>query len=134
MAKQLVVYLDPNDLLPRFQSGFRRGYSTETAILRMLSDIYRVVLLALLDVSAAFDTVDHDILLKRLSVSFGVTGRALEWIRSFPSSRSQSVRLGNSPSPSSSIRHGLPQGLVNDSNGDHLVAPYVLYVIHKYRL
>ena len=80
VAKQLVDYLDSNNLLPRFQSGFRRCHSTETAILRMLSDIYaaidhgRVVLLALLDVSAAFDTVDHDILLERLSVSFGVTG------------------------------------------------------------
>ena len=77
VAKQLVAYLVSNDLLPRFQSGFRRGHSTETAILRMLSDIHaainhgRVVLLALLDVSAAFDKVDHDILLERLSVSFG---------------------------------------------------------------
>ena len=103
---------------PQVPSGFRRGHSTETAILRMLSDIYaaidhgRVVLLALLDVSAAFDTVDHDILLERLSVSFGATDRALAWIRSLLSSRSQSVRLGNSSSPSSSIRYGVPQGSI----------------------
>ena len=118
VAKQLVGYLHSNNLLPKFQSGFRRGYSTETAILRMLSDIYaavdrgRVALLALLDVSAAFDTVDHDILLERLLVSFGVTGSAHAWIRSFLSSRSQSVRLGSSSSSWSSIRCGVPQGLI----------------------
>ena len=118
VAKQLVAYLASNALLPRFQSGFRHGHSTETAILRMLSDIYaaidhgRIVLLALLDVSASFDTVDHNILLERLSTSFGVKGRALDWIRSFLSSRSQSVCLGNSSSPSSSIRYGLPQGSI----------------------
>ena len=118
VAKQLVSYLHSNNLLPKFQSGFRRGYSTETAILRMLSDIYaavdrgRVALLALLDVSAAFDTVDHDILLERLLVSFGVTGSAHAWIRSFLSSRSQYVRLGSSSSSWSSIRCGVPQGSI----------------------
>ena len=115
VAKQLVGYLHSNNLLPKFQSEFRRGYSTETAILRMLSDIYaavdrgRVALLALLDVSAAFD---HDILLERLLVSFGVTGSAHAWIRSFLSSRSQSVRLGSSSSSWSSIRCGVPQGSI----------------------
>ena len=118
VARQLVAYLVSNKLLPKFQSGFRRGHSTETAILRMLSDIYaaidrgKVALLALLDVSAAFDTVDHDILLERLLVSFGVTGSAHEWLRSFLTSRSQSVRLGTSTSPCSPIRCGLPQGSI----------------------
>ena len=118
VARQLVAYLACHDLLPKFQSGFRRGHSTETAVLRMLSDIFaaidrgRVVLLALLDVSAAFDTVDHDILLERLSTSFGVTGQVHEWIRSFLTSRSHSVRLGNSSSLSSPIRYGVPQGSI----------------------
>ena len=66
--------------------------------------------LSLLNVSAAFETVDHDISLERLSVSFGVsTGQALDWIRSFLSSRLQSVCLGSSPSPSSPIRYGSPK-------------------------
>ena len=70
VAKQLIAYLASNNLMPTLQSGFRSGHSTETAILWMLSDIYSsidqglVALLALLDVSAAFDTVDHDILLE----------------------------------------------------------------------
>ena len=68
---QLSVHLSVNDLFPKFQSGFRRGHSTESALLRVMSDIYaaidtgKVSLLALLDVSAAFDTVDHSILLER---------------------------------------------------------------------
>ena len=72
VVKQLIAYLASNNFMPRLQSGFRSGHSTETAILRVLSDGQgQVALLALLDVSAAFDTVDHDILLERLSKSFG---------------------------------------------------------------
>src|SRR6218665_1590521 len=74
-ASQLIAYLEINKLLPVCQSGFRKGHSTETLLLRLLSDIYgavdrsRLTLLALFDVSAAFDTVDHEILLKRLQLS-----------------------------------------------------------------
>jgi Reverse transcriptase (RNA-dependent DNA polymerase) len=80
---QLMKYLNAHDLLPACQSGFRRGHSTETLLLRLLSDCYgamdrcQLTLLALFDVSAAFDTVDHDILLQRLSISFGLTGKFL---------------------------------------------------------
>ena len=85
VARQLIAYLVANNLMPKLQSGFRSIHSTETAILRVLSDIYssfdqgQVVLLALLDVSAAFDTIDHDILLERLSKSFGITGSVHHW-------------------------------------------------------
>ena len=78
----MIAYPASNNLMPRLQSGFRSGYSTENAILRVFSDIYfsidqgQVALLALLDVSAAFDTVVHDIILERLSKSFGITGSA----------------------------------------------------------
>ena len=98
VARQLIAYLVANNLMPKLLSGFRSGHSTETAILRVLSDIYssidqgQVVLLALLDVSAAFNTVDHDILLERLSKSFGITGLAHHWIRSFLTSRTQTVQ------------------------------------------
>ena len=74
VVRQLSEYFTANSLLPKFQSGFRRHHSTESALLRVLSDIFsamdrgEVSLLALLDVSAAFDTVDHSILLNRLSI------------------------------------------------------------------
>ena len=72
-------YLTLANLLPQLQSGFRQGHSTETAVLRVLSDILQAVdrgdvaALVLLDLSAAFDTVDHEVLLQRLSETFGVT-------------------------------------------------------------
>ena len=66
-AKQLVDYLEVSEFMPKLQSACRKHYSTETAVLRVLSDILtamdnqQVTLLALLDLSAVFDCVDHDI-------------------------------------------------------------------------
>jgi len=83
VADRLLRYLHEYDLLPHRQSAYRRHHSTETALLRVLSDIYaaadkqEVTLLGLLDLSAVFDCVDHDILLRRLRQSFGIGGVAL---------------------------------------------------------
>ena len=92
-----ISYLQSNNLMPRFQSAYRRHHSTETAILRVISDIVSAVdrgsvtLLGLLDLSAASDTVDHTILLDRLRIRFGVGGGVLEWIRTFLVGRKQQV-------------------------------------------
>ena len=118
VAKQLTEYLNCNiiNLLPRLQSGFRRFHSTETAVLKVLSDVHsasdqgQVALLALLDVSAAFDTVDHTILLDRLSISYGISGTVHAWISSFVCGRSQTVHFGGTTSSSSKVRYGIPQG------------------------
>ena len=99
VASQLTGYLQENKLFPDHQSAYRQGHSTETALLKFFSDILdaadlgQVTLLGLLDLSAAFDTVDHDILLTRLQVSYGVKGSALAWIASFIQHRSQSVNF-----------------------------------------
>jgi hypothetical protein len=75
VVRQLMDYLRSNDVLPSCQSAYRPFHSTETAVLRVLSDILKAVdswdvaALVLLDLSAAFDTVDHDILLRRLKTS-----------------------------------------------------------------
>src|SRR6218665_2559247 len=71
-----------------------------------------VTLLALFDVSTAFDTVDHGILLERLKTSFGVDGRPLSWLRAFLTERSVSVVLGSSRSDWSGVAFGLPQGSI----------------------
>ena len=111
--RQLVVYLvlDSNNLIPKFQSGFSKHHSTESATLRVLSDIYsaidngKIALLALLDVSAAFDTVDHDILMDRLAQSFGLAGNA------FVTGRTYAVRFGGTTTPRK-VRSGIPQGSI----------------------
>jgi len=79
IVQQLMDYLTSVNLLPQLQSGFRPCHSTETAVLKVLSDILQAVdqgdvaVLVLLDLSAAFDTVNHDILLQRLSVTYGIS-------------------------------------------------------------
>lgn len=105
-------------VLPPFQSAYRPGHSTETAILKVLSDIQcavdngDVALLVLLDLSAAFDTVDHNILLRRLQATYGFDGVALRWFRSYLTGRSQSVRAGGSRSTKVAVSCGVPQGSV----------------------
>ena len=100
MAQQLQHYLCTAGLLPMLQSGFRPLHSTETALLRVLSDILAAVdrgnfaALVLLDLSAAFDMVDNDILLQMLKTSFGIGGAALKWFQSYLTSRTQYVRRG----------------------------------------
>ena len=107
-----------NELIPSQQSGFRRNHSTETLLLRLLSDFYsavdrgQVTLLALFDVSSAFDSVDHSILLQRLSTSFGLVDQPLEWLRSFLTDRSNCVVLGSSRSLWVPAPLGVPQGSV----------------------
>jgi Reverse transcriptase (RNA-dependent DNA polymerase) len=118
VALQAVSYLDTHDLMPKRQSGFRKGHSTETLLLRLISDIYdtmdagRVTLLALLDVSAAFDTVDHIIILNRLHTSYGFSGRALDWMRSFLDGREMRVEIGSDMSAWVKVLCGVPQGSV----------------------
>ena len=101
-------------LYPVLQSAYRKCHSTETALLKVQNDILmnrqHVTLLVLLDLSAAFDTVDHKILLHRLQSSFGIAGTALKWFKSYLSDRSQRVFLEGCLSESSKLPHGVPQG------------------------
>jgi len=118
VARQLSTYLDTHRLLPATQFGFRRGHSTETATIRILSDLLDSVdrgdtaVLVLLDLTAAFDTVDHEILLKRLQVTFGVDDVALTRFSSYLAGRKQHVRCGGSYSRITDVICGVPQGSV----------------------
>ena len=100
------------------QSAYRQNHSTETASLKIVSDILdaadtgHVTLLALLDLSAAFDTVDHNILLSRLECSYGFSGTVLKWIASFLKNRSQTVVFAGIKSAPTSLLYGVPQGSV----------------------
>jgi hypothetical protein len=66
----------------------------------------------MLDLSAAFDAIDHPILMERLQYSYGMTGQALTWINSYLSDRSQSVNIGNIVSTEKILSFGVPQGSV----------------------
>ena len=110
--------MSPNDLYSKYQSAYRKYHSTETALLKVQNDIlcaidsHKEVILALLDLSAAFDTIDHGILLKRLETRFGVTGTALDWFRSYLIGRTQSVVVNGSSSEPKELLYGVPQGSV----------------------
>jgi hypothetical protein len=101
-----------------FQSAYRKFHSTETALLRIQNDLLlsidqrKLSALVLLDLSAAFDTIDHDILLSRLSSTFGITGSALCLLTSYLKNRSQSVSIGSHSTPPSPMPTGVPQGSV----------------------
>lgn len=118
VCRQLVAFLEKNRLLPGPQSAYRSGRSTETAVLKIISDAFlaadrgEVTLLGLLDLSAAFDTVDHDILCNRLSASFGIRGSVLAWIKSFLHGRTQTVIFNGETSMKSAVSCGVPQGSV----------------------
>ena len=73
-------------------------------------DRQHVTLLVLLDLSAAFDTVDHRVLLRRLEVTYGITGTALQWFRSYLTGRTQRVYINQTYSDDFPLPHGVPQG------------------------
>ena len=100
------------------QSSYKPHHSTETALVRLNNDIFtsldeqKSVLLVALDLSAAFDTVDHSILLQRLEKRIGVKGTCLEWFRSYLTGRTQSVCIKESLSRPRVLDCGVPQGSV----------------------
>ena len=117
VASQLMRHVHDNGLQTPWQSAYRAGHSVETTLLRVHNDVARAlgsrkcVLLILLDLSAAFDTVDHVILLRRLG-SMGVRGTVLDWVRSYLSGRSQCVRIGTENSSPLEVGCGVPQGSI----------------------
>src|SRR6218665_1318039 len=102
VSVQLMDHLTSHDLLPRHQSAYRRFHSTETALLKVYTDLVEAMdgghhaLLGLLDLSAAFDTVAHDILTERLSRTYGICSSALDWISSYLRDRRQVVMFDGS--------------------------------------
>ncbi|KAJ1196503.1 hypothetical protein NDU88_000373 [Pleurodeles waltl] len=112
---QLSHFLEENNILNTSQSGFRKNHSTETALIACTDDIrtrvYKgeTIALILLDLSAAFDTVCHQTLHARL-FNAGIHHKALDWLTSFLSERTQRVCLPHFRSTATKIICGLPQG------------------------
>ena len=118
IASRLHSHMTNNDLYEELQSSYRKFHSTETTLTCVHDDILRAidgnksVLLIMLDLSAAFDTVDHDVLLERLTSGLGIRGTALNWFKSYLSGRSQSVLINGAQSKPISLVCGVPQGSV----------------------
>ena len=101
VAKQLVDHIHQHGSDNSYQSAYKSGHSTETALLSIKNDIHlslsrgEATALVLLDLSAAFDTIDHSIRLSCLLDWFGVGGSALQWFSSYLTERFQSVKIGS---------------------------------------
>jgi hypothetical protein len=115
---RLSQHMDTGEMHEQFQSAYRPGYSTETALIRITNDILsdmdnkRCVILVMLDLSAAFDTLDYDVLLSRIHSRLGISDTALKWFRGYHSGRTQSVVIGDSKSSPVVLESGAPQGSV----------------------
>ena len=118
VLRQLQKHLIENDLIEKRQSAYRSSHSTETALLDVTCNLLdeadkgKISILSLLDLSAAFDTIDHNILLGRLQTTFGIQGKALAWFESYMCGRHQTVVVNNFKSNPVILRYGVPQGSV----------------------
>ena len=116
--KQIVNHLQENALFDKLQSAYRSGHSTETALLKVVNDIVcdidngNVSFLTMLDLSAAFDTIDHNILFHRLSNTFGINNTVLNWFKSYLNGRYQRVKICDNYSSDVPVVYGIPQGSV----------------------
>lgn len=113
---QLVAWLNLHSILDPLQTGFRKGHSTQTTLLKFTDDIRfgigMLTIAVIFDFSKAFDTVCHVTLLQKLA-DVGLSASALKWFTSYLCGRSQAVRLGNGAmSEWTAVSSGVPQGSV----------------------
>ena len=103
-------------LMPNYQSAYRPGYSCEAALVKIMNDLLwsmenqEVTAIMAIDLSAAFDRVDHDILLKALEIIFGIGGNALKWFGTYLTPRYCKVSVGKSYSNVRDLSFSVPQG------------------------
>ena len=106
VSDQITKHIADNNLLESMQSAYHAHHSTETALVKVKSDILKamdrqeIVCLTLLDLSAAFDMISKDKLLTRLEEEFGITNTCLKWIESYLTQCTQRVMVGSSRSDS----------------------------------
>ena len=113
MYNALYDFLHENNLIYSRQSGFRRKHSTETVLIKIIDDLLfnldtnKVSDMVLIDYRKAFDMVNHDLLLKKLT-AYGIVDKELKWWHSYLSGRKQVVRLRGDVSGEVTVKHGIP--------------------------
>ena len=118
VLSQVSSYLNSHNLYNTCQSAYRPGHSTETALLKVVNDLFlslnkgNISVLALLDFSSAFDTIDHTILVNRLHTDFGFTDTVPQWFSSYLTDRTHYISLCNHCSDFAPVHSGVPQGSV----------------------
>ena len=118
VSSQIKDHINKFALDNPYQSAYKAFHSTETALLTVQNEVFEamekgeVTALTLLDLSAAFDTIDHDLLLNRLTDWFGIGGNALSWLNSYLRDRFQCVNINGTISNPFELLFGVPQGSV----------------------
>ena len=122
VLQQFNAHCERYGLIPDFQSAYRKGYSTETSLMKLCNDLLwsmerqEVTMVVLLDLSAAFDTVDHDLLLTIFQNRFGITGTALQWYDNYLRPRRMKVCVNGIYSNELNLKYGVPQGSCSGTN------------------
>ena len=115
---QFTQHCNRNSLLPNYQSAYRQHHSCETSLVKLVNDILwamekqLVTVVVILDLSAAFDIVDHDLLLEVLESRFGIVGTARKWYTSYLKPRSFKVSIRSSTSQPRQLDYSVPQGSI----------------------
>ena len=129
VAKQLLEHIHVHNLDNPYQSAYKAGHSTETALLYIKNEVHlslsrgESTALVLLDLSAAFDTIDHSTLLSCLQNWFGVSGCVLKWFTSYLTDRYQSIKIGSTLSDVCKLLFCIPQGSVLGPFYSHCTPP-----------
>ena len=116
VLNQFTEYCDRHSLFPNYQSAYRRHFSCETALIKLFNDILwnmenkEVTAMLAIDLSAAFDTVDHEVLLDILQVNFGINDKALHWFDSYLRPRKCKVNINSAYSSTRDLNFSVPQG------------------------
>ena len=140
VSSRIEDHLTMNQLQDPYQSAYRKFFSTETALLRVQNDILEAldsgscVALFMLDLSAAFDTLDASILLRRLHHSQGFSGPALDWLSSYFKDRSQCVAVGSVTSGDCALECGVPQGSVLGPKGYSMYTAPLGSILEKHNM
>ena len=118
VKKQLNNHMTVNELHSDFEHGYKTDHSTETLLLPVVNELLQSCdknlpsIIMMLDLSAAFDTVDQSKLLKILQHEIGIEGSALKWFESYLKGRTQKVKIGESYSDEAELKYGVGQGTI----------------------